>query len=84
MGCQALKSKIAERRLKVGLSQRALAELAGCARTFICQLENRETTPRPETLRRLAGALGCRPADLLPDYFFEKVTRREKVSVSRG
>lgn len=56
---------LAERRREAGLSQEALADLAGLHRTYIGGLERGERNPTVVTLAGLADALECRPADLL-------------------
>ena len=55
-----------ERRLAV-LTQAELAEKAGVSLITVNRLENEEgeSSPRPETVRRLAKALGVDPAWLL-------------------
>jgi transcriptional regulator with XRE-family HTH domain len=58
-------------RIRAGLSQRDLAERAGVQRTTISRLEQPDLQflPNAKTVRRLAQALGARPADLFgPDW----------------
>jgi transcriptional regulator with XRE-family HTH domain len=66
----ALASKIAEiirsRRTTLGLSQEELGERAGLHRTYIGALERGERNLSVRTLYRVAAALECSPADLLP------------------
>jgi transcriptional regulator with XRE-family HTH domain len=52
-------------RVKVGLSQEALAGTAGVDRTFVSLLERGLRQPTLETLFRLAGALGVSPATMV-------------------
>jgi transcriptional regulator with XRE-family HTH domain len=54
------------RRVAAGFSQQHLAELAGCSISIVRFYEagHRAT---PETLGKLASALGCDPADLRND-----------------
>lgn len=48
-----------------GLSQEALADLAGLHRTYVSSVERCERNATLDTLDRLAAALGILPADLL-------------------
>lgn len=61
----ALHQNIAYFREKAGLSQRELADRAGLSPGIIGQYETNRKTPRLETLRRLADALGTSVAELL-------------------
>jgi transcriptional regulator with XRE-family HTH domain len=54
----------ADRRRR-GLTQRQLGELAGVAHTTVQQLEALKRGAYPQTLRKLATALGVAPEDLL-------------------
>ena len=55
--------EVRDRRL---LSQRELAEKAGLSPTTILKLEDdRVKEPHPRTIRKLAGALGVDPAELV-------------------
>ncbi len=54
-----------ESRLKAGLSQEGLADLAECDRTFIGMLERGQRQPTLETLFRIAAALKVAPATLV-------------------
>src|SRR5262249_14124528 len=47
-----------------GWTRRELSELAGVSQEAIYTHERGRKRPRPDTLRRLAGALGVSPADL--------------------
>jgi len=51
-------------RERAALTQRELAELAGINRLTIAKLETLEDQPRPATVRKIAVALGVRPAEL--------------------
>ena len=44
-------------RLHLGLSQRSLARIIGCPRTYISKIENRGVTPTLSSLERIADAL---------------------------
>jgi DNA-binding XRE family transcriptional regulator len=54
-------------RRRAALSQRDLAKLAGVAHTTIVRLEAGDPNIRPSTVRKLAGALKVKPADLMDD-----------------
>lgn len=51
--------RVAERRLKLGLSQRELAERCGTTQSAIARLERGGRPPRIDTLLRIAEALEC-------------------------
>ena len=48
-----------------GLTQRQLGELAGVAHTTVQRLESLKRGAYPRTVRKLAGALGVAPEELL-------------------
>lgn len=50
-----------------GLSQEALADLAGLHRTFVGSVERGERNISVDNIGKLAAALGVAPADLLRD-----------------
>jgi transcriptional regulator with XRE-family HTH domain len=52
-------------RLRAALTQRELAERAQLTPSTVHRLENELQEVRPTTLRKLARALGCKPADLI-------------------
>jgi transcriptional regulator with XRE-family HTH domain len=52
-------------RERAALTQRELAEQAGITYVQISRLERGEAEPYPATARKLAAALGVRPADLM-------------------
>jgi transcriptional regulator with XRE-family HTH domain len=54
------------RRVGQGLSQTKLAEQIGVTPATISYLESGGRQASPSTLVRLARALGCEPADLMP------------------
>jgi len=56
---------LAEHRRKRGLTQRQLGELAGVAHTTVQQLESLSRGAYPQTMQRLATALGIAPEELL-------------------
>jgi transcriptional regulator with XRE-family HTH domain len=56
---------LAKHRRRHGLTQRELGEVAGVAHTTVQQLESISRGAYPQTLRKLALALGVEPADLV-------------------
>jgi transcriptional regulator with XRE-family HTH domain len=56
---------LATHRRRRGLTQRQLGELAGVAHTTVQQLESLKRGAYPQTLRKLASALGVAPEELL-------------------
>ena len=54
-------------RQRLGLTQRQLASLAGTGQGTICKLETLQRGAYPQTLQKLAMALGVSPADLVDD-----------------
>jgi len=51
--------KVADQRVRRGLSQRELAELCGTTQSAIARLERGGRPPRIDTLLRIAEALQC-------------------------
>ena len=56
---------LAAHRRRRGLTQRQLGELAGVAHTTVQRLESLERGAYPQTLRKLAVALGVEPGALV-------------------
>jgi transcriptional regulator with XRE-family HTH domain len=56
---------LAEHRRRRSLTQRQLGELASVAHTTVQQLESLKRGAYPQTLRKLATALGVAPEELL-------------------
>jgi transcriptional regulator with XRE-family HTH domain len=56
---------LAAHRRQRGLTQRELGELAGVAHTTVQQLESLSRGAYPQTVRKLATALGVEPPDLV-------------------
>jgi transcriptional regulator with XRE-family HTH domain len=56
---------LAAHRRRRGLTQRQLAQLAGVAHTTIQRLESLKRGAYPQTVRKLATALGVAPEELL-------------------
>lgn len=47
------------------LTQEELATKAGLTAAAVARIERNEAEPRPSTLRKLAGALSVKPAELI-------------------
>jgi transcriptional regulator with XRE-family HTH domain len=58
-----------------GLSQEALAELAGMHRTQISLIETKHRLPRSLTILALVGGLGVEIGDLFEGIAFEPIIR---------
>jgi transcriptional regulator with XRE-family HTH domain len=56
---------LAVHRRRRGLTQRQLGELAGVTHTTVQQLESLSRGAYPQTIQKLATALGIPPAELL-------------------
>jgi transcriptional regulator with XRE-family HTH domain len=56
---------LAAHRRRLGLTQRQLGELAGVAHTTVQRLESLSRGAYPQTIQKLALALGVEPKDLL-------------------
>ena len=56
---------LAAHRRRRGLTQRQLGELAGVAHTSVQQLESLRRGAYPQTMQKLATALGVAPEELL-------------------
>jgi transcriptional regulator with XRE-family HTH domain len=56
---------LAAHRRRRGLTQRELGKLAGVAHTTVQQLESLERGAYPQTMQKLATALGVAPEELL-------------------
>lgn len=54
-------------RFAAGLTLTALAERSGMNLSTLSGYENGRHSPLPSSLVRVAVALGCTPADLMPD-----------------
>lgn len=59
--------KLRRRRFAAGLTLTALAERSGMNLSTLSGYENGKHSPSPRSLVRMAKALGCEPADLMPD-----------------
>jgi len=56
---RSLGERIAQERVRRGLSQRELAELTGTTQSAVSRLEGGGRVPRLDTLLRVANALDC-------------------------
>jgi len=56
---------LAEQRRRRGLTQRQLGELSGVAHTTVQRLESLSRGAYPQTMQKLATALGVSPEELL-------------------
>ncbi len=65
MSKSELSKRVKELRSRKGLSQEQLAEISGLSLRTIQRIENGETEPRGETLKRLMKALEVAPDDLM-------------------
>ena len=63
--------RLSELRLGLGLSQHRLAELSGVGRVTIARIEAASQSPRLETVRRLAAAMGYPIQALMMDDWKE-------------
>lgn len=59
-------ARIRRKRIEAGLSQPALAKKAGVSKSTVYRIEEGLVPAQAPTLRRLADALGCEIADLMP------------------
>lgn len=60
-----LAQRVKELRNRKGISQEILAEASGLSLRTIQRIENNETAPRGDTLKRLAIALDTTPDDIV-------------------
>ncbi len=73
---QAFGLAVREKRLLKGVSQEALAELSGLARTHVGRLERGEMTPLITVVFKIAKGLGLRSSELMDET--EKLHRKIK------
>lgn len=59
--------KLRRKRIEAGLNQIDLALEAGIQQSHISRLERGASSTTPKSLARIARALGCTIAELLPD-----------------
>ncbi len=70
---------IAQRRKKIGLSQKVLAERLGVSQTSMNQLEKGVTVPKFQRLEVLARSLQCSVASLFRPYAADSKNRAETI-----
>lgn len=64
--CDAWGARVKERRLRFGLTQDRLAELAGVTQQTVSNIEAGAHLPRDDVKINLARALGTTPGELFP------------------
>lgn len=57
-------------RIKKGVSQQDVAARADITPSYMSRIESGSITTSVEKLYKIAQAIGCGPADLLPEYTF--------------
>jgi transcriptional regulator with XRE-family HTH domain/predicted transcriptional regulator len=57
--------RLRHQRKRAGLTLESLGKLVGSSASYLSQLENGHREPRLSTVNQLAGALACKPAELL-------------------
>lgn len=65
MGNSELQKRVKDLRIKQGLSQEHLADISGLSVRTVQRIENGESVPRGDTLKRLSIALQSTPDDLI-------------------
>jgi transcriptional regulator with XRE-family HTH domain len=66
---------VADARRRAGLSQEGLYFRSEVHRTVISKVERGETTPRADTLAKLAGGIGIDPGELFAGLVWEPSER---------
>lgn len=60
-------SRLIQLRNQKGLTQRDLSDRTGLAGSYLSRIENRHLEPRPQTLRKIAAALGVPMSELFQE-----------------
>jgi transcriptional regulator with XRE-family HTH domain len=60
-------TRIIQLRNQQGMTQRDISERTGLAGSYLSRIENRHLEPRPQTLRKIAKALGVPVSELFQD-----------------
>lgn len=60
-------TRIIQLRNQKGLSQQELSDLTGLAASYLSRIENRHLEPRPQTLRKIALALGVPVSEIFQE-----------------
>ena len=76
---KTLPERLAERRVEVGLSGRALGVTAGLSARIVSLIETGRANPKRETLEALAVVLGCH-AEWLASGNGPRLVRRKKAA----
>lgn len=71
--------RIRAKRKGAGMTQADLAQLLGVTPQLVSQYETDTKRPKLETLQRIAVALGCYVADLIPNGDWANVPREELI-----
>ncbi|MET7477943.1 helix-turn-helix transcriptional regulator [Streptomyces sp. NPDC005648] len=61
------RGRLRRRRIEAGLNQTQLARRAGISKQLVSMVEKGNANFSPNNLGKIAQALGCKIADLLPD-----------------
>jgi transcriptional regulator with XRE-family HTH domain len=73
-------SRMKELRVKLGMSQKDLADKIGLTTSFVSQVENNQVSPSLNSFLQIANALGSNPAELLRD---SRVPQEDKWLIRR-
>lgn len=73
-----LMASIRSMRLRAGLSQKQLAELARVSQPNLSAYESGKRTPQPETIGRIMAALRRRPSEMLAEHRQEALEIAER------
>ncbi|GEM_PF-1526365 len=76
LAAQAFGLTVRKKRLSIGVSQEALADLSGLARTHVGRLERGEMTPLITVAFKISKGLGVRSGELMDEA--EKLYKRMK------
>ena len=60
-------TRLIQLRNQKGLTQQQLSDLTGLAASYLSRIENRHLEPRPQTLRKIAAALGVPISDIFQE-----------------
>ena len=60
-------TRIIQLRNQKGLTQQQLSELTGLAASYLSRIENRHLEPRPQTLSKIAAALGITVSEIFQE-----------------
>lgn len=67
---KALGTQIKIVRIQKGISQQEVAARADITPSYMSRIESGSITTSVEKLYKIAQAIECQPADLLPEYYF--------------